>query len=88
MAEKMDEKTLDAVRKLEWREVADGMGGFIGSKQYRFVKYGWGGPEYGFEPYPSMEAAQAAAQRDFAMLVLEMAAFAPPRALDEATHDR
>lgn len=83
MGEKSDEKAIDAVHKLEWREVPGGMGGFIGSKRYRFVKYGWGGPEYGFEPYPTMEAAQAAAQRDFAVLVLEMASFAPTRPAKE-----
>lgn len=72
----VDEKAVAAVQKLEWRKVQDGLGGFIGRKQYRFVKFGWGGPEYAGDIYPTTEKAKAVAQRDFALLVLEMAALA------------
>lgn len=73
-------RSAEAVAKLEWRKTGEGFGGFIGQKQYRFVKYGWGGPEYGFQDYPTIEDAQAAAQEDFEATVREYAAlFAHPK---------
>lgn len=58
------------VKPLDWRPVRDGFGGFAGNVQYRFVKHGWGGPQYGFDIYPTIEAAIAKAQSDHEEYIL------------------